>query len=511
MTEKITLEEALRQNKELREEVARLTEIVNYLQKQLFGKKTEKLSSGQLNLFDGQVQETASEQDSSVETRSIVVASHQRKCKPQKSREQYLDSLEQVEELHKLTKQELTCVQCGELMKVIGKHEMYREVKMIPAHLQCKVVCTETAKCDHCQDSQTGNDVLVQAETPQPLFPHSYLSSSVIAEVLFQKFGLAVPFTRQIQYWQRLGLPITSKHMARGVIESAERFGQEIYNRFKQEIQTAPVVQLDETPFRVLDIDKAHGYFWSACTTEEFSSHQISYFYYASTRSGEVITDILGDDFSGGIMCDGYGGYSINRLPKAYWGTCLIHINRQFKRLLDSQIAHFRGQSIASKAVRILARVFHTEKRLKYSSANEKAAQRRQYLKVMIDRFYELIEKALTESPLKPLRNAINNAINLKARVYQIFSHGELPLHNNHNEQLIRPTTLVRKNSLFAKSTAGARANAIWYSIVQTAKLNHLDVFKYLETLLEAFTKRKKPDVEAYLPWAPKIQEICKA
>ena len=247
MTEKITLEEALRQNKELREEVARLTEIVNYLQKQLFGKKTEKLSSGQLNLFDGQVQETASEQDSSAETRSIVVASHQRKCKPQKSREQYLNSLEQVEELHKLTKQELTCVQCGELMKVIGKHEMYREVKMIPAHLQCKVVCTETAKCDHCQDSQTGNDVLVQAETPQPLFPHSYLSSSVIAEVLFQKFGLAVPFTRQIQYWQKLGLPITSKHMARGVIESAERFGQEIYNRFKQEIQTAPVVQLDET------------------------------------------------------------------------------------------------------------------------------------------------------------------------------------------------------------------------------------------------------------------------
>lgn len=38
----------------------------------------------------------------------------------------------------------------------------------------------------------------------------------------------------------------------------------------------------------------------------------------------------------------------------------------------------------------------------------------------------------------------------------------------NHNEQLIRPTTLIRKNSLFAKSTARAKANAIWYSIVQT-------------------------------------------
>ena len=54
----------------------------------------------------------------------------------------------------------------------------------------------------------------------------------------------------------------------------------------------------------------------------------------------------------------------------------------------------------------------------------------------------------------------------LKKRIYQMFKHGELPLHNNHNEQLIRPTTLVRKNSLFAKSTAGAKTNAIWYSIV---------------------------------------------
>jgi hypothetical protein len=46
---------------------------------------------------------------------------------------------------------------------------------------------------------------------------------------------------------------------------------------------------------------------------------------------------------------------------------------------------------------------------------------------------------------------------------------------------------------------------------VQTAKLNHLDVFKYLETLLSAFTKRETPEIEAYLPWAHKIQESCKA
>ena len=207
---------------------------------------------------------------------TTTVTSHQRKCKSKESRKEWLDCLEQVEELHQLSKQELTCDQCGQMMTVIGKHEQYREVKLVPAHLCCKIVCTETARCEHCQDPETGNDVLVQAKTPQPLFPHSYLSSSVIAEVLFEKFGLAVPFTRQTQYWERLGLPITSKHMARGVIEAGERFGQKIYERLRQEIKAAPVVQLDETPFQVLDLDQSHGYFWSACSMEEFSPHQVS-------------------------------------------------------------------------------------------------------------------------------------------------------------------------------------------------------------------------------------------
>ncbi|MFR0580877.1 hypothetical protein ACLUXQ_09385, partial [Limosilactobacillus mucosae] len=39
-------------------------------------------------------------------------------------------------------------------------------------------------------------------------------------------------------------------------------------------------------------------------------------------------------------------------------------------------------------------KVFHIEKRLEYSSASEKAAQRRRHLKAMIDDFYQLIEEA---------------------------------------------------------------------------------------------------------------------
>ncbi|QLL72913.1 transposase (plasmid) [Ligilactobacillus salivarius] len=53
---------------------------------------------------------------------------------------------------------------------------------------------------------------------------------------------------------------------------------------------------------------------------------------------------------------------------------------------------------------------------------------------------------------LKLLRNVINNALNLKDRVYQIFEHCDLPLHNNHDEQQIHSTTLVRKNKSVHKT-----------------------------------------------------------
>ena len=66
--------------------------------------------------------------------------------------------------------------------------------------------------------------------------------------------------------------------------------------------------------------------------------------------------------------------------------------------------------------------------------------------------------------------------------------------------------SIGRKNYLFAKTEAGAEANAIWYTFIQTAKLNQLKVHEYLEPLISAFVWTEKPVWEAYLPWASEIQ-----
>ena len=51
---------------------------------------------------------------------------------------------------------------------------------------------------------------------------------------------------------------------------------------------------------------------------------------------------------------------------------------------------------------------------------------------------------------------------------------------NNYAEQAIRPFTIGRKNFVLIESSNGARASAMIYSLVETAKANYLNVYQYL-------------------------------
>ena len=120
-----------------------------------------------------------------------------------------------------------------------------------------------------------------------------------------------------------------------------------------------------------------------------------------------------------------------------------------------------------------------------------------------VDKFYDFLDTIL--NPSGKLKKAIGYARKFRTRLEKIYEIGELPLSNNPVEQAISPTTLVRKNSLFATTVAGAKANAIWYSLIQTA----IDISKYLNYIFSLLEQRKGVDVEAYLPWNSEAKESC--
>lgn len=182
----------------------------------------------------------------------------------------------------------------------------------------------------------------------------------------------------------------------------------------------------------------------------------------------------MGKDYSGLIMCDGYNGYSERLYLQAHFGTCLVHIRREFVQATNLLDQEKLKHSSAFQAIKLLGKVFHQEKQLQYRNKEEKRRQRIKYIKPVLDKFYDYLQSI--NLPQGKLRAAINNAVKLRHRVYRVFENGQLPLSNNALENKIRFTTIIRKNCLFAKSVAGAEANAVYYTLIVTAKLNQLNV-----------------------------------
>lgn len=62
---------------------------------------------------------------------------------------------------------------------------------------------------------------------------------------------------------------------------------------------------------------------------------------------------------------------------------------------------------------------------------------------------------------------------------------GEVPLDNNATEGVLRIFCLYKHNWKFIDTIDGVKSSAIIYRIIETAKVNHLRPFRYLEFRLE--------------------------
>ncbi|SHJ14537.1 Transposase IS66 family protein [Desulfofundulus thermosubterraneus DSM 16057] len=91
---------------------------------------------------------------------------------------------------------------------------------------------------------------------------------------------------------------------------------------------------------------------------------------------------------------------------------------------------------------------------------------------------------------------------------------GRLELDNNRSERSIKPFVIGRKNWLFANTPRGARASAITYSIIETAKENGLNPFQYLSYLFERLPNLDPTDgnaLDQLLPWSDSLPPACRA
>jgi len=155
-------------------------------------------------------------------------------------------------------------------------------------------------------------------------------------------------------------------------------------------------------------------------------------------------------------------------------------------------------------------KLFYLEREFKELSAEDRKSKRFEKSKPVLENFFRWVSE-LNPTKGSKLEKAVNYAQNHEETLSNFLTDGKLELSNNAAERCAKSYAIGRKNSLFHTSVDGAKASAVLYSLVETAKANHLNVFQYIYTLLLYMPgcKNGSAGIEQLLPWSDFIKEHC--
>ena len=189
------------------------------------------------------------------------------------------------------------------------------------------------------------------------------------------------------------------------------------------------------------------------------------------------------------------------------------HARRPFADFIKS-IKDSADGSIAAEAYAMITELLHIDNDFDDLSAEDRLKQRQLVLAGKVDAYFAWVKHKYTQvTKSSTIGKALAYSIHQEPYLRVFLTDGNAPMDNNYAEQAIRPFTIGRKNFVLIDSSNGARASAIIYSLVETAKANHLNVYQYFELLLTEIPKHMNDTnrnfLEDLLPWSPKVQAEC--
>ncbi len=116
------------------------------------------------------------------------------------------------------------------------------------------------------------------------------------------------------------------------------------------------------------------------------------------------------------------------------------------------------------------------------------------------------LDKTVLQVPPKTaIGKALQYSLNQWSKLTVYLEHGLASIDNNRAERAIKPFVIGRKNWLFSNTRSGAKASAILYSLVETAKANDLQPAVYLQALFEQLPHISAADIDTLSPWNIKL------
>ena len=380
---------------------------------------------------------------------------------------------------HRLEGDDLTCPECGETMVEIGK-EVRRTLVIKPAEVSIREDHYITYGCPKCKDENIEVPV-TEAPREKALISGSFASPEAVAFLMTQKYVMGSPIYRMERDFFRKGIFLSRQTMSNWMIRCSEDYLAPIYEELRRRLILCEVLHADETTLQVLrEANKraqTKSYMWLYRTSGD-AEHPIVLFDYQPNRKIENAAEFLGD-FHGYLHADGYPGY--HKLPERITVVgCLAHARRKFADALKVLPIGQRRNSSAAEALRFFTKIAAWEKQFADLEPDERHKMRQEKEKPILDALYAWAEARKNVAPKSALGKAIYYLREQRPYLERYLLDGRLESTNNRAERSIKPFVIDRKNFLFANTPEGAKSSAVTFSIIETAKENHLDPYSYL-------------------------------
>ena len=388
---------------------------------------------------------------------------------------------------------ESTVCGCGCQMQRIGE-DVSEKLDYVPGVFRVERHIRGKWTCAQCQ-------TLVQAPVPAQVIDKGLPTAGLLAQVLVAKYADHQPLYRQEGIFARAGVALSRSTLAQWVGACGVQL-QPLVEAMREALRARPVLHADETPVAMLSPGKGRthrAYLWSYSSTE-FDRLRAVVYDFAETRAGAHAKQFLGD-WTGKLVCDDYAGYKALFANGIVEVGCLAHARRKFH---DLWVHHQSG--IAEEALTLFGALYGVERDLKDLDAGERQRMRQQRSKPLAETLHQwLILHRLKVPDGTATAKAIDYSLKRWVALTRYLDDGHLPIDNNWVENRIRPIALGRSNWLFAGSLrAGQRAAAVM-SLIQSAKLNGHDPYRYLEDVLKRLPTQPASRLAELLPygWKP--------
>ena len=485
-------------------QISVLQQKLDSLLKAIYGPSSEKRKLQTVmngpNLLDfADISHPARKEDPPVQIETITVPEHKRK---KRGRKPIPADIPRKEIIHDLPEDEKVCA-CGTTLSPIGK-VVSEKLDYIPPKLLAEQHIRIKYACKGCEGVDSDQGAVKVAPMPAQFIPQGIVTPGLVAHILTAKFVDGLPFYRQEKQFKRLGIELSRSTMVSWAMFAARKC-KPLINLFKQEVLANNIINIDETTVQVLKepgrSDTSKSYMWVFLGNDP--EHRVVLYDYQTSRGARALEFLK--DHKGYIQTDGYAAYNeLGSCPDIIHVGCLTHVRRKFMDVLKLSKRDKKKGGTAQSILDLIGQLYLLERQFvaeKLEPDRIKDERHQKSVPILNKIKSTLDERKNTSPPKSKIGSAINYALGQWDRVVRYVLDGRLRPDNNLVENAIRPFAVGRKNWLFHGSPNGAEAGALFYSLIETAKLNGLEPYAYLRYLFESLPLVKtEADLRKLLP-----------